>query len=525
MSDVLLELSAINKAFFGNPVLRDVDFDLRAGQIVALVGTNGAGKSTLSSIIAGIHSPDSGTVRVVGRSTSLRTPRDAEKQGIGMVHQEPSLVEQLTVAENIFLGRELTTPWGTLRRRRMVEESRRVIDSLGYAVDPLALVRGLPLIDKCVVTIARAMLASPRILILDEVTATLNANEVRHLFGVIREIRRGGVGIIFIGHDMKEVVEISDRVVVVRDGRIGGVLEAGPDLGERAIIELMLGTVERVEVDASRHADRESSLATSPPLLRTDSLSLEGTLEDVSLSVRSGEIVGLAGLKGSGITELLFTLFGAYTPTAGRIHRGEDAVSLRDPAGAVTAGIGMITNDRQGEGLALGLTVSDNLVIATLKRFERWLATVSDRRIGAVTREYIDRLRIKTTGPGELVQFLSGGNQQKVTVAKWLLRDVEVLLFDEPTRGVDVRAKNEIYELLLDERDRGKGIVVYSPEVRELLELSDTVLVFAHGRIVTEIRRGDPRFTEHGLLEAIHSQRSESDAAIGSLADQGGAGR
>lgn len=513
MTDLLLQLDAINKSFFGNAVLTDVSFELTAGEIVSLVGTNGAGKSTLSSIIAGIHSPDSGVIHIAGKKVHLRTPRDAERQGIGMVHQEPTLVDQLSVYENIFLNRELLSHGGTLRRRAMIDESRAVLESLGYGVDPEALVRNLPLIDRGVVAIARAMLARPRILILDEVTATLNAKEVEHLFTVVRQIARSGVGIVFIGHDMREVVEISNRVVVVRDGQIGGVLSAGDDLDEATIIRMMLGATAEWQEGHAQDADRDPTDPTATPLLSTRSLSLDGIYDGVSLDVRAREVVGLAGLKGAGISELLFTLFGGYRPSDGEIRRDGVRIQPRSPREAIARGIGMVTNDRQGEGLALGLALSDNIVIATLRRFCRWLGSVSEREVDAATRSSIERLRIKTTGPDQKAQFLSGGNQQKVVVAKWLQCDVDVLLVDEPTRGVDIRAKREIYDLLLEERGRGKGVVVYSPEVRELLTLADRVLVLAHGRIVDEVVRGDAAFTEQGLLEAVHSGRSASSAA------------
>ncbi|WP_206477509.1 sugar ABC transporter ATP-binding protein [Microbacterium sp. KRD172] len=513
MTVPLLRLDGINKSFFGNAVLTDVSFEITRGEIVSLVGTNGAGKSTLSSVIAGIHPPNSGVVQIDGERVQLRTPRDAERHGIGMVHQEPTLVDQLTVHENIFLNRELLTPARTLRRGAMIDESRAVLESLGYQVDPEALVRNLPLIERGVVAIARAMLARPRILILDEVTATLNAKEVEHLFTVIRQIAGSGVGVIFIGHDMREVVEISNRVVVVRDGQIGGVLSTGDGLNEATIIRIMLGATGEMQDDLAKDTDPTlSDPTTRTPLLSTRWLSLDEVYDDVSFEVCAGEVVGLAGLKGAGITELLFTLFGAYRPTSGEIMRADVEIHPRNPREAIMHGIGMVTNDRQAEGLALGLSIADNVVLATLRRFARWLGTASGRDIDAAARESINRLSIKTTGPYQKAQFLSGGNQQKVVVAKWLQRDVDVLLVDEPTRGVDVRAKREIYDLLLEERERGKGIVVYSPEIRELLTLADRILVFAHGKMVDEIVRGDAAFTEQGLLEVVHSGRSASTA-------------
>ena len=342
----------------------------------------------------------------------------------------------------------------------------------------------------------------PKVLILDEVTAPLNQKEVEHLFGVINSLREKGLGIIYISHKIKEIVTISDEVVVLRDGKIAGIFVAKEEkLSETKIIHLMLGEADGWQ---DEYAEKELAEHQGEKLLELRGLTKEDLYDNVSLELHKGEIIGLAGLKGSGITELMFSIFGVLQPDAGEIIKEGVSIRSATPKQAIANGIGMITNDRQREGAAVMLSIEDNITVATLDEMKS-CGMLSAGKLSAAAEKYIQRLEIKTTGAKQSVQFLSGGNQQKVVVAKWLLRNTQVILIDEPTRGVDVKAKNEIYDLLIAEKMKGKGIIVFSPEVRELLNICDRILVMNAGKILSEIKRKDHNFSEQGVMEAMHS--------------------
>lgn len=502
MSKKLLEMKNIEKSFLGVPVLKKVDFSLDRGQVISIIGTNGAGKSTLSNIIAGVYGKDGGTVEIDGEQVDMRSPNDAEKYGIGMVHQEPTLCENMRVYENIFLNREINKKSGLLDREKMKEESRRVLSYLGFDIDVEEIVQNLSLVGKGVVSIAKAMLMNPKILILDEVTAPLNQKEVEHLFEVVCSLREKGLGIIYISHKIKEIVAISDEVVVLKDGENVGTFVAKEEaLSEKKIIHLMLGETEGWQ---GEYSEKQLEQHQEETLLKLQDLSKDELYENISIDLHKGEIIGLAGLKGSGITELMFSVFGVLQPDSGEIIKDGVAIKPATPKEAIRSGIGMITNDRQKEGAAIMLSVEDNITVASLDKMKQ-RGMISGKKLLCATREYIDKLQIKTTGPKQAVQFLSGGNQQKVVVAKWLLKNAQVILIDEPTRGVDVKAKNEIYNLLITEKMQGKGIIVFSPETRELLNICDRILVLTAGKITSEINRADENFNEKGVMEAMHS--------------------
>lgn len=499
----LLEMRNIVKSFSGVQALRGADFDLFSGEIVSLVGVNGAGKSTLSSIIAGIYPQDSGEVRVKGEAVKIASPKVAEDLGIGIVHQEPTLVHGMTVWENIFLNRELLRGRMSIDKKKMRVESKRILEFIGFHIDVDSKIGQLTLVEKEVVEIAKAMLLEPQILILDEVTAPLNQAEVEHLFEIIRDLRNKGLGIIFIGHKIKELTQISDRVVVIRDGsNVGNLDQKEQELNEKVIIHLMLGETEGWQ---SEYSDKERGTHNGEVLLHVENLSLQGFYSDITLDVHRSEIVGMAGLKGAGISEMLLSVFGALPHDGGSICKGGQSVEIKNPNHAIKQGIGMITNDRQKEGLALGRSVRENIVVSSLKLYELPLGFLKSRQLGKEAKRYIKKLDIKTAGPEQLVQFLSGGNQQKVVIAKWLMRNMDLILVDEPTRGVDVKAKNEIYNLLLGQKMQGKGILVTSPEIRELLNLCDRIVIVEHGKVTGQVNRGDAEFNEQDLLAMIHS--------------------
>lgn len=498
----LLSMQDIKKGFNGVPVLKGINFEVDYGENVAIIGSNGAGKSTLMNILAGVHHADGGEIYFEGKKVDIHDPNVAERLRIGMVHQEPSLCENMKVYENIFLNRELRTSYGMLDRNRMRAESRKVMESLGFEIEVEKKVQDINLVSKVIVSIAKAMLMEPKLLILDEVTAALNQKEVEHLFEIICGLREKGLGIIFISHKIREIVQICDRVVVLRDGVEAGVFDKKTDiLNEKDIINLMLGE----KVWKGEYFQREMSDYGHEVLLSLRGLSRHGMYQDISMDIHENEIVGLAGLKGSGITELMYSMFGIMQYDEGRLEMKGEVLRAACPQDAIKRGVCMITNDRQREGLAMGLGIETNVLIAALDKV-RGNNGLLDRRISEKTaREYIEMLQVKTTGPSQQVQFLSGGNQQKVVVAKWLLRDSRVILIDEPTRGIDIKAKNEIYNLLIKEKSKNKGIVIYSPETRELLNVCNRIIIINRGKIIAEVSRSDPDFTEKGILEIMHS--------------------
>lgn len=498
----LLSMQNIQKGFNGVPVLKGIDFEVNYGENVAIIGSNGAGKSTLMNILAGVHHADGGEIYFEEKKVDIHDPNVAERLRIGMVHQEPSLCENMRVYENIFLNRELRTRIGMLDRSRMKTESRKVMERLGFSIDVDKKVQDINLVSKVIVSIAKAMLMDPKLLILDEVTAALNQKEVEHLFEIICGLRDKGMGIIFISHKIREIVQICDRVVVLRDGLEAGTFDKKEgEFQEKDIINLMLGETQW----EGEYYQREMSAHNGQVLLSLKGLAKQGMYEDISFDVHENEIVGLAGLKGSGITELMYSVFGIMQYERGELRMKGEPLKASCPQEAIQRGVCMITNDRQHEGLAMGLAIENNVLVASLDKVKNRQGMIDAKVSKKVANEYISMLQVKTTGAAQQVQFLSGGNQQKVVIAKWLLQDSQVILIDEPTRGIDIKAKNEIYNLLIEEKAKNKGIVVYSPETRELLNVCNRILVVHRGKIIAEVSRSDENFTEKGILEIMHS--------------------
>lgn len=499
----LLHMEKIDKQFHNQAVLKNVDFDLFAGEIVAICGTNGAGKSTLSNIIMGIYQKDGGKIFVNDSEVEFGSPKDAEEKGIGMVHQEPTLAKNMTVYQNIFLNNEIMHGL-TLDKRKMLDESNRILGFIGFNnINPLEKVSNLTLVQREVVEIAKALLLNPSILILDEVTAPLNLKETEHLFNIIRDLKNRGIGIVFIGHKIKEITQIADRVVVIRDGCVVGNLDnTQKTVDEKTIIQLMLNEQEGWQ---NEYRDNSRGDIGEEVLLSLQQYSSSGAFENINMDLRRREIIGFAGLKGSGVTELMLSIYGAFPHDGGSILKNGKPITVRSPKQAIRNGIGMITNDRQVENIAMTLPILNNMIVSSLDKFLNKIGIVNSQMEKSVCKEQISRLNIKTTGGQQIVQFLSGGNQQKVVIGKWIVCDMDILLFDEPTRGVDVKAKNDIYELLIAQKEMGKGVCIYSPEIRELLNVADRILVFSHGKIFTSVERSDPRFTESGILELVHT--------------------
>jgi len=504
----LLNIEGVSKAFPGVRAVSNVDFAVAAGEVVSLVGLNGAGKSTLMSIIGGICKPDEGTVSIGGNEVRIASPAVAEQLGIGFVHQEPTMVPNMSVADNIFLHRERTRK-GFLDFKAMHAESARIMSTLGFDIDPRRVVSSLSVVEREAVEIANAMLLNPRLLILDEVTAPLDSDSVERLFELIAALKAQGMAIIFISHRLDEVIRISDRIVVLRDGTKVGDLAADDSGTEREIIALMVGQPPSAPADdvmaAPVHAGEQ--------LLAVRELSRRPHYDSISFEVARGEILGFAGLKGSGITEMLKGIFGALRIHSGEITVAGRQVTIRRPDDAIRSGIGMLTNDRHHEGLALARNLTDNITVSTLERFARRLGFVRRGELRSHATSLAQTLTIKTPSVDQYVLNLSGGNQQKVVLAKWVLRNLDVLIADEPTRGVDVRAKDEIYKLLVGLTTEGTSIMLHSPEVTELLAVCDRIIVIDDGHIVGAVRAHTPEFALHHVLEMMHSDMAGRSAA------------
>jgi ABC-type sugar transport system ATPase subunit len=471
----LLRMEGITKSFPGVRALRGVDLELRGGELLALLGENGAGKSTLIKVLAGAHLPDAGVVRIDGREVPIRNPIDARRAGVAVMYQEFNLVPSLSAAENIFLGGERR---GWLRhgeeRRRAEELFRRV----GVPVPPDALCRDLSIAQQQVVEIAKALAADARILVMDEPSATLTLQEVEALFAVIRDLKRHGLGIIYISHRLEEIDAVADRVMVMRDGEQVGTLPARQAARDR-LIEMMVGR--RLDQEFPRR-----SVTVGEPRLVVKDLRRGTKVRGVSLVVRRGEVVGLTGLVGSGRTETARLIFGADRADCGRVEVDGRPVRLSHPRDAIRAGIALLTEDRKGQGLVPAHSVRDNFALPNLASWSR-LGFVNRRREREAFGRRVEALRIRVADPEQPARNLSGGNQQKVVLAKWLERDCDVVIFDEPTRGIDVGAKYEIYLLINELAARGKAILMICSELPEVLGMSDRILVMHEGRLSGEI--------------------------------------
>ncbi|RME95958.1 MAG: sugar ABC transporter ATP-binding protein [Verrucomicrobia bacterium] len=475
---VVLEVRGLSKAFPGVQALDRVDLELRAGEVHALMGENGAGKSTLMKVLAGIHPPDAGSIRFEGREVTIPDPHTAARLGIGMIHQELMPFAEMTVAENILMGAEPTRRLpGWVDRRRLRDEAARHLARLDVAIPPETRMADLTVAQMQTVEIARALARAARVLIMDEPTSALSERETEALFRVIDELRRQGLAILYSSHRMDEVHRLADRITVLRDGRRVGTRPA-KELDEATLIQWMVGR----ELGESK---RREALSPGPEVLRLEGLTGHG-FDQVSLTVRRGEVVGLAGLMGAGRTELLEAVFGLRPVRAGRVFVEGREVRVRRPADAWRAGIALAPEDRQLTGLVPPMSVAANLTLPSLRAFCR-AGWIDQGREGRAVREQVNRHRIRTADPRQPVRHLSGGNQQKVVLAKALLTRPRVLLLDEPTRGIDVGAKAEVYERIAEWAREGMAILMASSELPELLRLCDRILVMREGRVVGEL--------------------------------------
>jgi ribose transport system ATP-binding protein len=498
-----LELRGIVKRFPGVLALNGVSLDVRAGEVHALLGENGAGKSTLIKTISGVYQPDAGEIHIEGRRVAIRNPHDAQTRGISTIYQEFTLAPDLTVADNIFLGREplRVRALSIVDRKELIRRTRGVLSSLDPQIDPSATVRHLGVAQQQMVEIAKALSLDARLIVMDEPTATLTSHEIDRLFAAIDRLKQSGVAVVYVSHRLDEVKAICDRATILRDGLCVGTVPVTSTTVDE-MIRLMVGRDLKDKFPKAAIEPREE-------VLRVEELRRKGVLHGVSFSVRRGEIVGIAGLVGSKRTETARAIFGADPIDSGRIFLHGKPVKLRTPADAIANHIALVPEDRKRQGIFASLSVRENVVLSALGRFSRRgiLNLRSEKRRA---QEFVTSLHIATPDLEKRLLDLSGGNQQKVVIAKWLNTEAEVFLFDEPTRGIDVGGKIEVYRLMGELLSRGAAIVMISSELPEILGLSDRILVMRDGRICGEFDRAEA--TEEKILNCALRGAPESAA-------------
>lgn len=473
MGKAILKMEAISKSFPGVKALDKVDLTVYENEVMALLGENGAGKSTLMKILSGVYEKDQGQIYLNGQPLEVLSPKDASEKGIAIIHQELNLVPYLSVFENIFLAREIKTPLGSLNKKKMIEETRLILDRLNVDISPTAKVKSLSIAQQQMVEIAKALSLNAKIIIMDEPTDTLTDQEVNSLFKIILELKKQGKGIVYISHRLKEVFEICDRLTVLRDGEFIGERFVS-QVDEAEIIRLMVG----------RTLDKQfpyENTVKDDVVLEVKNLS-NGYIKGLSFQLKKGEILGVSGLVGAGRTELAKTLYGYYKKDEGSIILKGEELSLKSTKDALKKGIVYVSEDRKTDGLILGMDVTSNITISSLEKFKTFLG-INKKEENKVAGEYRERINIKTPSLKQRVKNLSGGNQQKVAIAKSLLTDPQVLILDEPTRGVDVGAKREIYDLLNEIKESGRSILMISSEMPEVLGMSDRILVMHEGQL------------------------------------------
>ena len=479
MGETILKMQGIQKYFPGVHALDNAQLEVRSGEVMALVGENGAGKSTLMKILTGIYPKDGGTIEFFGEQIELNGPKDAQNRGICIVHQELNLMQHLTVADNIFIGRE-STVGVFLNKAAQNKKTQELLDSLHLSINPNAVVRTLSVAKQQMVEIAKALsYNNTKLLILDEPSAVLTDTEIDDLFQFVERLKATGVGIIYISHRMDELKRITDRITVMRDGQFVGVLETSQtEIPE--VVRMMVGRTiyEEPKTQSAVPAD-------APVILECEHLN-SIDVKDVSFQLKKGEILGFSGLMGAGRTETMRLLCGADPMDSGVIKVNGKPVKIKHPKDAVRYGIGYLSEDRKRFGLCLNLSITDNTVMASLDKVNSGLF-VNDKKYDALSNDYIQKIRTKTPSTKVRVGSLSGGNQQKVVISKWLLRNCDILIFDEPTRGIDVGAKSEIYKLMNQLAAEGKSIIMISSDMPELLRMSDRVIVMCEGRVTGEL--------------------------------------
>lgn len=476
---VLLEMKGISKRFRGVQALNGVNFDLREGEVHALVGENGAGKSTLMKVLTGIHQPDAGEIFYLGKPYAVKNIGESQALGISMVHQELNMMNDLTVAQNIFIGREMRSGF-IIKDNDMVKETRAIFDHIGIDIDPKIKLGRLTVGKQQMVEIAKAVSRDCKVLILDEPTAALTQTEIDELFRIMADLKSKGIGMIYISHRMDEIKKISDRITVMRDGEYVGTVDTD-SVTKDEIINMMIGRV--VYEDPKTHSEVPQDAET---VLEVKNLTSGNLFKNVSFKLRKGEVLGFSGLMGAGRTEVARAIFGADPIDSGEIYVNGKPVSIKSPKDAVNLGIGYLSEDRKRYGLMLDKSVAENTALASLDKYIKF-GIINDRKIKEEAQIENAKLKTKTPSMEQALKNLSGGNQQKVIIARWLIKNSDILIFDEPTRGIDVGAKSEIYTLMNELARSGKSIIMISSELVEILRMSDRVLVMCEGKKTGEL--------------------------------------
>ncbi|SOC82834.1 monosaccharide ABC transporter ATP-binding protein, CUT2 family (TC 3.A.1.2.-) [Ensifer adhaerens] len=473
--ETLLTLSGIRKEFPGVVALDNVHFNLRRGEVHAICGENGAGKSTLMKIISGVYQPTAGTIRYKGEDVRYASPRESEAAGIAIIHQELNLIPHLTVAENIFLSRE-PKRGPLVDRRKLRADAKACLDRLGVDISPDAQVLRLSVAQRQMVEIAKALSLNAEVIIMDEPTSSLTEQEANLLFRVIRDLRSKGAGIVYISHRLDEMAQIVDRVTILRDGRF----VSSDDFAAVSVNDIVSRMVGR---SLDEKFPERTSVPTAEPILRVRGLTRTGVFSDISFDLMRGEILGFAGLMGAGRTEVARSIFGAEPAEAGTIEFNGRELSIRSPQDAIAQGISYLSEDRKSQGLAIKMSVAANLLLANMNAVASRFGIIDRGKHRDRASHYVDLLGIKTPSLDQTVSRLSGGNQQKIIIGKWLFRNSHLLFFDEPTRGIDVGAKYAIYKIMDELASKGIGVVLISSELPEILGMTDRVAVFHAGRI------------------------------------------
>ena len=492
MGDVILTMKGIDKSFPGVHALDHVDLEVRKGEVHALMGENGAGKSTLMKVLTGIYHKDAGTITYEGKEVEFTNPREAQDAGIVIVHQELNMMGHLTVAQNIFIGREYMNG-KLIDDKKMNEEAKKLFDQLGINIDPKETMSRLTVGKQQMCEIAKAISHDAKVIIFDEPSAALTEAEIEELFKIIRDLRDKQMGIVYISHRMDVIKVITDRVTVMRDGGYVGTLIT-KDSTKDDIINMMVGRV------IYEDPKTESQVAPDAPVvLKVEHLNAGRMVKDVSFELHKGEILGFSGLMGAGRTETARALFGADPKDSGDIYVNGQKVEIKTPQDAVKCGIGYLSEDRKRFGIVVDKTVAENSTMATMENFMKGIF-IDKKKEKDVAQEYVEALKTKTPSVDQLVVNLSGGNQQKVVIAKWLVRNCDILIFDEPTRGIDVGAKSEIYHLMNELVAEGKSIIMISSEMTEILRMSDRIVVMCEGRKTGEL--GIEEATQERIMHA-----------------------
>ncbi|MFA9377032.1 MAG: sugar ABC transporter ATP-binding protein [Lachnotalea sp.] len=479
MSDVILTMKDIDKSFVGVHALKGVSLEVKKSEVHALMGENGAGKSTLMKVLTGIYTKDSGTIIYEGKEIEFTNPKEAQDAGIAIVHQELNMMHHLNVAQNIFIGREIMNG-KLINDQKMNEEAAKLFQKLNIDIDPESVMGDLTVGRQQMCEIAKAISREVKVIVFDEPTAALTEGEIAELFKIIRELRKKGMGIVYISHRMDEIKVITDRVTVMRDGEYVGTLVT-KDCTKDDIINMMVGRTIYEDPKEKSNVAKDA-----PVVLKVENLNAGKMVRNVSFELKKGEILGFSGLMGAGRTETARALFGADNKDSGDVYINGKKVEIKTPQDAVNAGIGYLSEDRKRYGIVLAESVASNSTMSSLENFMKGIF-IDKKKEKEVSEDYVEKLKTKTPDVETAVINLSGGNQQKVVIAKWLIKDCDILIFDEPTRGIDVGAKSEIYHLMNELAAQGKSIIMISSELTEILRMSDRIIIMCEGRKTGEL--------------------------------------